>query len=56
MYTGSINFEIHDPVARGLAAKTDFQQEFIDRNQIPDTIFDRTDWERDSIMREIGAK
>jgi hypothetical protein len=56
MYTGSINFEIHDPVARGLAAKTDFQQEFIDRNQIPDTIFDRMDWERDSIMREIGAE
>lgn len=53
MYTGVINYEIHDPVARGLSAKTDFPQVFVDRAQIPDTIFDRMDWERDSIMREI---
>lgn len=54
MYTGSINFEIHDPIARGLSAKTEFPQEFIDRQQIPDTIFDQMDYDRDSIMRELG--
>lgn len=55
MYTGVINYEIHDPVARGLSAKTDFPQVFVDRAQIPDTIFDRMDWERDSIMRELDG-
>lgn len=53
MYTGAINFEIHDPIAKGLNAKTDFPQVFVDRRQIPDTIFDVMDWEIDSIMREI---
>ena len=55
MYTGVIHYEIHDPVARGLSAKTDFPQVFVDRAQIPDTIFDRMDWERDSIMRELDG-
>ena len=55
MYTGVINYEIHDPVVRGLSAKTDFPQVFVDRAQIPDTIFDRMDWERDSIMRELDG-
>lgn len=53
MYTGTINYKIHDPIARGLTAVTDFPQEFIDRTQIPDTIFDQMDRERDSIMREL---
>lgn len=54
MFTGVINYEIHDPIARGLTAKTDFPQVFVDRAQIDDTIFDRMDYERDSIMRQLG--
>jgi hypothetical protein len=54
MFTGVINYEIHDPIARGLTAKTDFPQVFVDRVQIDDTIFDQMDHERDSIMRQLG--
>ena len=55
MYTGVINYAIHDPIARGLAAKTDFPQVFVDRAKISDTIFDAMDWERDSIVRELDG-